>query len=58
MTGGETDHRASPQAISQRQKGEGHASPRGGKNNANKPIDIVCFMCYSLITYKKDMLKE
>ena len=23
-----------------------------------KPIDIVGFMCYHAITYKKDMLKE
>ena len=23
-----------------------------------KPIDIVGFMCYHTITYKKDMLKE
>ena len=37
------------------------ASPARGKLVVTffyKPIDIVGFMCYHALTYKKDMLKE
>ena len=37
------------------------ASPASGRLVVTffyKPIDIVGFMCYHAITYKKDMLKE
>ena len=39
----------------------GDAAPYRGRLVATffyKPIDIVGFMCYHAITYKKDMLKE
>ena len=39
----------------------GAPSPQGEDFRATffyKPIDIVGFMCYHALTYKKDMLKE
>ena len=42
--------------------GVGDAAPPTGEGFRvtffYKPIDIVGFMCYHAITYKKDMLKE
>ncbi len=43
-------------------RGIGDAAPLQGKRLwllfFYKPIDIVGFMCYHALTYKKDMLKE
>ena len=43
-------------------RGIGDAAPPTGEGFRvtffYKPIDIVGFMCYHAITYKKDMLKE
>ena len=42
-------------------RGVGDAAPYRGRLVVTffyKPIDIVGFMCYHTITYKKDMLKE
>ena len=42
-------------------RGVGDAAPTGEDFRVTffyKPIDIVGFMCYHALTYKKDMLKE
>ena len=42
-------------------RGVGDATPYRGRLVVTffyKPIDIVGFMCYHALTYKKDMLKE
>ena len=43
-------------------RGLGDAAPPTGEDFRvtffYKPIDIVGFMCYHALTYKKDMLKE
>ena len=42
-------------------RGVGDAAPYRGRLVVTffyKPIDIVGFMCYHALTYKKDMLKE
>ena len=43
-------------------RGVGDAAPPTGEDFRAtffyKPIDIVGFMCYHALTYKKDMLKE
>lgn len=43
-------------------RGVGDAAPPTGEDFRvtffYKPIDIVGFMCYHALTYKKDMLKE
>ena len=43
-------------------RGIGDAAPPTGEDFRAtffyKPIDIVGFMCYHALTYKKDMLKE
>ena len=43
-------------------RGIGDAAPPTGEDFRvtffYKPIDIVGFMCYHALTYKKDMLKE
>ena len=43
-------------------RGIGDAAPPTGEGFRvtffYKPIDIIGFMCYHALTYKKDMLKE